>query len=262
MKMKKYLIVLSTLVLTVLNGCSKWDGDPITQEFSIDGTYTELNVADAFDVTVSDTVSQVIVTAGENIMPKVRVEKAGDKLRIYLKGWTVSHGTMKVLLPYNPSLKCVDLSGASDFRSSFTITAPKVEIDLSGASDFYGDIEAYEVEMDISGSSSIEGRVTAIGELGLELSGSSNATLEGGAGTLVMDLSGSSTITRKVVGDRFALGCNGCVGSMSGSSDAYIHCDGSIKVSLSGASDLHYTGGASTSGCSASGGSNVIQEVL
>lgn len=262
MKMKKYLIVLSTIVLTALYGCSKWDGDPITQEFCIDGTYTELNVADAFDVTVSDTVSQVIVTAGENIMPKVRVEKTGNKLRIYLKGWTMSHGAMKVLLPYNPSLKSVDLSGASGFRSSFTIAAPKVEIDLSGASDFYGDIEADEVEMDISGSSSIEGRVMAAGELDLELSGSSNATLEGEVGTLDMDLSGSSTITRKVVGDRFALGCSRCEGSMSGSSDAYIHCDGSIKVTLSGASDLHYTGNASTSSCSTSGGSNVIHEVL
>ena len=67
---------------------------------------------------------------------------------------------------------------------------------------------------------------------------------------------------KKVVGSRYALVCDQCEGEMSGGSDAYIHCDGSIKVNLSGGSELHYTGNAATSGCTSSGGSNVCHDLL
>jgi len=45
-------------------------------------------------------------------------------------------------------------------------------------------------------------------------------------------------------------------------SNAYIHCDGSIKVNLSGASDLHFTGTAFTGDSSTSGASDIIHDVL
>ena len=238
--MKKYLIALSALLVTAFCGCSKMDGDPITQEFSINGTYTELEVQDAFDVTVSDAVSQVTVTCGDNIMPKVRVEKSGNTLKIYLKGWTVSHSTMTVSLPANPALRKVELSGASDFHGD--LVADEVEIELSGASTFYGNVAATELDVDLSGSS--------------------DATLEGVVGTLDVSISGSSTIAQKIVGNRYALACNRCEGSISGSSDVYIHCDGTIKVNISGSSDLHFTGTAFTGDCSVSGSSSVVHDNL
>lgn len=240
--MKKYLIVLSALILTTFCSCEKWAGDPITQEFSINGTYTDLDIEDAFDVTVSDSVSQVVVTAGDNIMPKVKVELNGNKLRIYLKGWTISRGTMRVLLPYNPDLVSVDLSGASDFHSAFPLTGQKVELELSGASEFYGSVMAEELDLDISGSS--------------------NATINGVVDKVDMDISGSSDLVQKIVDNHYSLVCDQCECSISGSSDAYLHCDGAIKGSVSGSSSLHYTGTASTSGCNTSGSSSVIHDVL
>ncbi len=226
--------------MTAFCGCSKMDGDPITKEFSISGTYTELVVEDPFDVTVSDAVTQVTVTAGDNIMPKVIVEKDGNTLKIYLKGWTVSHSNMTVLLPANPALK---------------------SLDLSGASAFHGDLVADEVEMELSGASNFTGNVMAT-KLDVELSGSSDATIDGVVDKLNVDISGSSSIAEKVVANRYSLVCNTCEGSISGSSDVYIHCDGTIKVSLSGSSDLHFTGNAFTADCSTSGGSNVVHDVL
>ena len=149
---------------------------------------------------------------------------------------------MKVLLPYNPDLNDVDLSGASDFHSTFAITGQKVELELSGASDFYGFVEADELE--------------------LKISGSSNATIDGVVGKLDMSISGSSDLKEKIVGNHYSLVCDQCKCSVSGSSDAYIHCDGSIKGGVSGSSELHYTGNASTSGCSISGSSSVTHDVL
>ena len=96
-------------------------------------------------------------------------------------------------------------------------------------------------------------------DLDLDLSGASDATLRGRVGTLKIDLTGSSNIIRKVVGKYYALACDQLEGTMSGASEAYIHCDGRICVDLSGDSDLHYTGEGIFSGCSTtSGGSSII----
>ena len=153
----------------------------------------------------------------------------------------------------------MELSGASDFYCD--IDADEVKIDLSGASGFFGDIVADEIDMDLSGSSDIKGYVSAT-DLNLDMTGASDATFEGRVATLKIDLSGASNLLRKIVGNQYALSCDRCEGVMSGNSDAFIHCDGIIKVDLSGASDLHFTGTAFTGDSTVSGGSNIIHDVL
>lgn len=260
--MQKRLLIVASFVLLALCSCSKFAGDPVTETFDIYGSYTELQVESAFDVTVSDEVNQLTVTAGEFVMPKVVVENKDDRLIIKLKPLSnYSVGDLKVLLPYNVGLNVVDLSGASEFRSEFGLKGSRVEVDLSGASHFYADIEADKVDLDLSGASSITGRLNA-GKVVIDLSGASDAILEGLTDMLDISLSGSSNIVRKALGDRYAFSCNKCEGSISGASDAYIHCDGSISVSVSGASGLHYTGNAATSGSHSTGGSSVVHDVL
>ncbi len=278
--MKKYLFILSALVLFAFSSCQKFAGDPISKDFTV-GSYTELEVEDAFEVTVSDAVDVVTVTVGENIMPKVVVEVVENTLKIHLKGINHSNygSDMKVVIPYNTDLTSVELSGASEFRSEYGLEGQKVEVDLSGASDFYcdidadevdidlsgasnfyGDILADEIEMEVSGSSNIKGYVEVL-DLDLGMSGDSDATLEGYVGTLKMELTGVSNIKKTINGNRYGLVCDRCEGSMSGASDAYIHCDGTIKVDLSGASELHFTGDGNPADSSTSGGSDIIHDV-
>lgn len=236
--MKKYLIILSAFATMALFGCEKADGDPITKEFSVNGAYTALNVEDEFDVSFSDEVSQVTITAGDKIMTKVRVELVADELKIYLKGWSVSYGKMTVLLPRNPNLNSLNLSGSSSFNGD--LAAEEVDLELSGASKFTGSVVANELDVDLSGASEV--------------------TIDGQAVTLDLDLSGSSSIKKKVVNDRYSLACTLCKGHISGSSSVYIHCDGSIKVDLSGSSNLHFTGEAYTYGSQTSGSSDIIHD--
>ena len=279
--MKKHLIILSTLVLFAFCSCSKFAGEPITKDFSISGAYNALEVEDAFDVTVSDLATQVTITAGEKVMPNVVVETVDSTLKIYLKGWHTNLGKdMTVILPYNFDLRSVDLSGASEFHSEYGLEGAKVNvelsgasefycdieaddvgIDVSGASDFYGNVLADEIDIDLSGASNIKGNVDA-DDLDLELSGASDATLEGLVGTLKINLSSASNIKKTINGHRYGLICNQCQGFISGASNAYIHCDGTINVNLSGASDLHYTGNASTIGSTTSGGSDIYHDTL
>jgi len=279
--MKKHLIILLTLVLFAFSGCQKFAGDPITKDFSISSAYNALEVDDAFNVTVSDVATQVTITAGENIMPNVVVETIDSTLKIYLKGWHTNLGKdMTVILPYNVDLRSVDLSGASEFHSEYGLEGQKVEVEVSGASDFYCDIDADdvdidlsgasdfignvwadEIEMALSGSSNIKGNVSA-DDLDVELSGASDATLEGEVGTLKINLSGASNIKKTVFGNRYGLACDHCEGYAAGASNVYIHCDGTIKLSLTGASDLHFTGNAFTGDCTTSGGSGIYHDTL
>ena len=279
--MKKHLIILSTLVLFAFSGCQKFAGDPITKDFSISSAYNALEVENAFNVTVSEEATQVTITAGENIMPNVVVETVDSTLKIYLKGWHTNLGKdMIVILPYNFDLRSVDLSGASEFHSEYGLEGQKVEVELSGASDFYCDIDtdevdinlsgasnfigevlADEIEMDLTGSSNIKGYVEAL-DLDLELSGASDATLEGQVDRLMIYLSGASNIKKTINGNKYSFTCDQCEGTMTGASNAYIHCDGTIKVNLSGASDLHYTGNAATTGSTTSGGSDIYHDTL
>lgn len=279
--MKKHLVILSTLVLFAFCSCQKFAGDPVTKDFSIEGAYTELEVEDAFDVTVSDAATQITITAGENVMPNVVVETVDNTLKIYLKGWHTNLGSdMTVILPYNASLMSVDLSGASEFHSEYglegeevrvelsgasefycDIDADEVDIDMSGASDFFGDVLADEIDMDLSGASKIQGYVDAL-DLSLEMSGASDATIEGQVDTLKIDLSGGSNIKKTVFGTRYGFACNRCEGAISGASDVYIHCDGIIKVNLSGGSELHFTGVAFTADSNVSSGSDIIHDEL
>lgn len=261
--MKKYLFVLSAIVLFAFSSCQKVAGDLITKEFAIEKSYTALEVQSAFVVTVSEDVDVVTVTVGENVMPNVVVEVKDNTLKIHLKPQTIPlGGEMKALIPYNADLTKVVLSGASEFHTEYTLTGDDLEVELSGASDFYGDlISSGDVEMELSGASTINGNVAAQ-SLDMELSGASDAALMGLVKNLKIELSGASNIVKQVVEKYYGLMCENCEGTMSGASDAYIHCDGYLKVDLSGASNLHFTGNGNPADCTTSGGSDVIHDVI
>lgn len=261
--MKRYYVILSVLVLAVFCSCRKDAGEPVTKEFGTGGSYTELEVHNAFDVTVSDAVSQITITAGENVMPKVVVERVGDELVIRLKAFSGNYkeSEMKVILPYNANLRSVELSGAARFNSSYGLSGSDVDVNLSGASEFICDIDADDVDIDLMGASKINANVLA-DELDLDMSGASKATLTGQVTLLGMDLYDASEIIKTVNGTMYGFAVDQCEGNMLGASNAYIHCDGNIKVSLWGASDLHYTGNAATTGSHTYGGSDIIHDVL
>lgn len=242
--MKKYLTVLSLFIVLALCSCNRLAGDPTTKTFSLHGYYTKLKVEGSFHVTVSNAANQVIVVAGENIMPKVAVEVVDETLKIYLTGpdWTALATDLEVMVPYNASLSSVALSGTAQLQSGYPIQTRKVNVTLSGASKCYCDIEAKELTIDLSGAS--------------------EAVLKGKSNAIKAHVSGASRISDRKNEKQYALACDQFEGTLSGASYAFIHCDGSIKADLSGASKLHYTGNASTKGSNTSGNSQIFHDDL
>jgi ribosomal protein L31 len=262
--MRRFLIILSAVVLVAFSSCKKvTEGNIITKDFNNPSSYTALEISSAFDAYVSENTDVITVTAGENVMPYVVVETENNTLKIYLKPMTiVSISELKVVLPRNENLLSVNLSGATEFHSEFGLIGEDLKVELSGASKFDCDLGASgSIDMIMSGASNVESAILA-DELKLEMSGASHATLIGAVSYLKLDLSGASKLMEKVIDKQYSLLCLMCEGSISGGSSAYIHCDGDISVDLSGASHLHYTGDGNTTGSSWSGGSDITHDTL
>ena len=207
--MKKTLIMLSLCALLV--GCTKDWGTPTTRDYPINAIYSGLEVSNAFQVTVSDQVSDVVVTVGELAHEKVLVEVKNGKLHIGFKPNTMYNGVATAVIPATLLLD-LDLSGASSFTGN--LEGNSVDIDLSGASIFKGNVSAERADFDLSGASTFTGSLDVY-KLSFDLSGSSTVTVEGNCHTY-MEI------------------------NLSGSSYADVTCCSSLEVGLSGGSTLVY----------------------
>ena len=220
-----YRILAFTLLLSSLFGCDKFAGESITVTFDILNEYKELHISNAINVVISDTVEEVKVTAGENLIPNIIIEEKGDNLDIRLKdGIYFFNSVVNIELPANSSLTKLNLSDASD----------------------------------------IEGKVNTE-ELTINLTDASDAKLNGHVGKLILNLKDASGIRKNIINKCYGLSCDECEVSMEDACDAYIHCDGTIRiVKLSDASDLHYTGNAEIilTGGVPSSGSDIKHDVL
>ena len=208
--MKKTLVILSLCALFF--GCTKDWGTPATKNYPVNAPYTKLDVSNAFEVTVSDQVTDVVVTVGEQAHDRVVVKVVDGELQIGFKPNTNYSGKAKAVIP------------AAVLR----------KLDLSGASSFTGDLRGDDVDIELSGASTYRGTVEAT-ELDIDLSGASDAILSGACQTkMEIDLSGASTLKAA------NLSAMSVYGEMSGASDADVTVCSDLNVKLSGASTLTY----------------------
>jgi hypothetical protein len=208
----KNIVILVSLSIFFF-GCTKDWGTPATKNYPINGAYTKLDVSNAFEVTVSDQVTDVVVTVGELAHDRVVVRVVDGELRIGFKPNTWYNGKATAVIPANPILN---------------------DIDLSGASSFTGDLIGHGVDIDLSGASKYRGFVAADG-ISLDLSGASVADIQGFCqNKMNIDLSGASILNAA------NLAATSVFGEMSGASNADVTICSQLNVDLSGASTLTY----------------------
>lgn len=213
-------------------GCAKEWGNPTTKNYPVNGSFTELEVSDAFEVTVSDQVNDVVVTVGEKAHAYVIVKVVNGELQIGLKPGTLYTGKATAVIPANPNLKGIDLSGASSFTGN--LNSHDVDLDLSGASLFNGNVEADALDLDLSGSSHFNGTVDA-DALDLDISGASEVQINGFCqNKMKINITGASNLKAA------ALETQSVVGTMSGASNADVTVCTLLNVELSGACNLTY----------------------
>lgn len=234
----------------------KLSGVTVTRTLPISGTYTEIDVSNAIEVQITDSVDQLTVTADSCVIKYLNISVVNNKLVVALKKNTLwIESTIKVCLPYQPGVNSIDLSGASICRLDKPITLDDFELELSGASSFIGNVAAHKINAELSGASSVEGTLVA-SIADVEASGASSLYVDGNIEALEVELSGASewepnqTSNKEVFAGRIT-------GDVSGASEMHAISDGTIAVHLNGASILRYRGGANTTSSEISGGSTI-----
>ena len=260
--MKKHILLIVAAVL-LMSSCvkEKLTGVEATKTFDVPGWYDELSVSDNISVSFSDQVELVTVTADEGIISNFEMKLVEGELKMYRKQiFDFLPSPIRVLLPCNAQLREVNLSGTSFFNGD--LEADEIEIVASGNSLFKGNLRANEMDIDLSGESSVTANSLIASKLDLDFSGASWAQLNGLAENLELDFSGASELRTEVVDHHYAFACTNCESALSGASKANLHCDGRIYGSLSGGSEIRYTGNADTENCHLSGDSKVIHKTF
>lgn len=241
-------IFIAALCAVCLNaaGCSAetLSGKNETRGYAVETDYSSLKVSGSITASFSGTADSVYVTADESVIDYVKIEWKGEELSLSLKSPVKfrhgGYGLVTVVLPCNPALDRVYVSGASSLSSQEVLEADTFRAEISGASEFDAGICAGKAYLSASGASVISGRIEAA-SLDVVLTGASDARLCGKAGTCTLSLSGASSL--KGLSDNW-IETDTAVCDLSGASSARIICNKSISGEVSGASDLCYKGDA------------------
>lgn len=172
-------------------------GPVITMSYDISGfTGVETGYAFEVDIAQSDTYG-ISITANEEVFNYLYVRKTGDTLRIDTTGLYRSFRNLPVIITINmPELHELQLSGAAEGTASGFKSAHACELALSGASELDIDMETEDFNADLSGASELNGRLIAAATE-MALSGSSDTMLEGSGGDIRLDASGASSARLK-----------------------------------------------------------------
>jgi hypothetical protein len=192
--------------------------------------FTEVEVEGAFkvDITQNDAFS-VTVTADDNVVDLVNVEKQGQTLRIGLKSGSYHSATYRANVGM-PDLRRLHISGASS--CTFTGLKPRT------------------LDVGLSGASHLTGRVQA-GQIKLVASEASTAILGGSADDLTVTASGASQAS---LGD---LSARTARASLVEASSGTVNVTDKLDVELRSASNLYYVGNPSLGSVSAVEGSTL-----
>ncbi len=189
--MSKRFIIILAFCAVLLSACSvdtnlgintlKGSGKYATRDYAVTG-FTGIDACCGFQVTVTggDTY-KVSVTADDNILEAVVVEKQGDSVRIGFdtkKFPSISSTRLEAQVTL-PELKSVNVSGGSQL--SITGTSPKgstLSVEASGGSKaLLGSLSAQSANVNLSGGS--QATVNVSGSLSYDLSGGAQLKYSG-----------------------------------------------------------------------------------
>lgn len=204
MKRARFVVLLLLLSLVLLAGCTltgvSGSGDIVTREEDF-SDFDEIRASYSFDVEINQGEDyRVVIRIDDNLEQYLDVGVSGGRLRLGMEsGRNYSNATLEATVTM-PELTEVDLSGASDARVAGFQSRRPFNAGLSGSSTLRGEIESGDIRLDLSGSSDVN--LTGSGDnLDVDASGSSEIDLaDYPVENADLNLSGSSDVTVNVSG--------------------------------------------------------------
>ncbi len=239
------------------------------------GSFNKIKISSAISLYLSQGNTQAVAVSSEdpNVTAKIITEVSNGTLKIYVENgfwnkWNWGNKHLRAYVTFT-QLEMLDASGASSVELTDPINVGDFKLVLSGASSMKGDIKGGNFDFDVngastgkinvkatslklsaSGASTFKGDVTA-DKMSYDVNGASTTDVDGTTSELIVSASGASNFRGQ------DLQAESCKIEATGASSANINVSKTIDATASGASSIHYSGGASLSNVDVSGSSTV-----
>lgn len=197
--MKKLLVTLSLLFIVTSSFCTNGS---ITKNYNF-GRITSIEASSIFSIEVTQGNARGVRIECDEIYEKYLLVRCSEgELKLSLTPNTYIERNrhqkdqigIKVYLQM-PTIKELDLSGASSLQATGVFSTNELEIDLSGATSVTGlNISGNKLSLDCSGASSID-LTGDFREIEADISGASTIKLHSNATSVEADVSGASNFS-------------------------------------------------------------------
>ncbi len=267
------IIILSLLTVPCVSGCLypvSGSGDLITEQFDYtDFSRVQVSNVFEFEISQSDTYS-ISVTADDNIMEYIIIDRSGDTLQVRLKQGYTYRSITAIAKIGMPDISRLEMSGATTGVINDFNTSNNISIEVSGASKLeLLDFTAGNIKMKVSGASVVDAKMTG-GNTEFEISGASKMTGLLACGDAEFNVSGASSLNLSGSGQDLKATVSGASKmsldnfttddadvSVSGASTAVVNTVSRLDADVSGASTLYYIGNPVLGDIDVSGASSV-----
>jgi hypothetical protein len=186
------------------NGKSNWvekvtnteHGPSKGREFNL--TFDEIEVSQAISAEIiKSDVERVVISAPENIIDEILVEKVGNKVHIHYKSGirVMNNNKVKATIYAKDFSKLIANSAASiSIKDKFV--QEKTDIEVSSAASISGNLEANDFEISVDSSSSFSGKIWAV-DLDVDASSAASIDISGKAKTADVSASSGSSLSAK-----------------------------------------------------------------
>jgi hypothetical protein len=235
----KLVLAVSLSLSGISESYAQWGNKKVTGNGNVTtqnvrtGDYEGVKVAGSMNVHLErGTEGNITVTTDENLQEYITIEVNGGILEIRIEN-NVSIRTNKgihIMVPFQ-EISSVALTGSGDIDSKDVIKNEAMELVLTGSGDI-------KLALD---SGSVDAKITGSGDM--ELSGS--------ASNLEIKITGSGDFEAN------ALQARAADVSISGSGNAMVTVNESIKARVNGSGDVHYSGNPEKSDTKVSGSGTI-----
>lgn len=162
------------------SGRLKGSGRMVTQDWGKAGDYTGISAAAFFDITVSPTAKTISVTADDNVIDHLVLERDGGKLKFRVNANSTENISVSVIVPASAALCNVTAGSYGKVTCKMPLKGPSVSVSVSSYGSVKADIDTPgAAKLDVSSYGKFAGSVRcADGELRISSYGSAQAPVE------------------------------------------------------------------------------------
>ena len=162
------------------SGRLKGSGRMVTQDWGKAGDYTGISAAAFFDITVSPAAKTISVTADDNVIDYLVLERDGGKLKFRVNANSTENISVSVTVPASASLREISAGSYGKVNCKMPLKGPSVSVSVSSYGSVSADIDTPgAAKLDVSSYGKFAGSVRCSdGELRISSYGSAQAPVE------------------------------------------------------------------------------------